>query len=410
MSGIVLDASAAVEIALWTERGKQLASVVQSSDSISVPRHFLAECANALRRLEVRGTISTAESERALSDIRAIDVDSVDVNELLGRAWEMRHNVTIPDGLYVALAERDGAPLVTGDERLTRAPQVRAEVVAPRAPSDPSPHQVEALRFASEVYLRGLWTRVLPPGAVQLISELVRGGPATRAQLDRRILASDRHGHGLKSIAWELPHLWTDAELADHEQEFGPDEDGLHTATEVIESEGRDLACQIAESDRLSAMLGVPPLRSLDQVLHFMLAANLLIERDDGSIWIDPLAPLPEEVLDLADSEQQLQAHLRWRTLFDPLGDRIIGLFEPDALNPAVLLMTSLQQLGNELEADPESVRAAILGLLEDGDFSSDADIARTSTNTAFELRVDWDRFNRSRIQITSSDQLGSSQ
>jgi predicted nucleic acid-binding protein len=47
---------------------------------------------------------------------------------LVDRAWQLRDNVSFYDGLYVALAEGLGAPLLTLDERLTRAPGLRAEV------------------------------------------------------------------------------------------------------------------------------------------------------------------------------------------------------------------------------------------------------------------------------------------
>lgn len=40
---------------------------------------------------------------------------------LLSRAWELRHNVSFYDSLYVALAELLEAPLLTLDRRLARA-------------------------------------------------------------------------------------------------------------------------------------------------------------------------------------------------------------------------------------------------------------------------------------------------
>jgi len=47
---------------------------------------------------------------------------------LLGRAWELRANVSFYDGLYVALAERLSLPLVTLDARLAKAPGIRASI------------------------------------------------------------------------------------------------------------------------------------------------------------------------------------------------------------------------------------------------------------------------------------------
>jgi predicted nucleic acid-binding protein len=41
---------------------------------------------------------------------------------LLERTWELRHNLGVHDGVYVALAEMLEAPLVTCDRRISRAP------------------------------------------------------------------------------------------------------------------------------------------------------------------------------------------------------------------------------------------------------------------------------------------------
>lgn len=47
----------------------------------------------------------------------------------LPRVWELRHNLTAYDALYVALAESLGAELVTCDARMAQASGHRARVV-----------------------------------------------------------------------------------------------------------------------------------------------------------------------------------------------------------------------------------------------------------------------------------------
>jgi len=46
----------------------------------------------------------------------------------------MRHNVTIGDGLYVAIAQRLDIALVTGDARLARAPNLGIEILDDTTP------------------------------------------------------------------------------------------------------------------------------------------------------------------------------------------------------------------------------------------------------------------------------------
>jgi predicted nucleic acid-binding protein len=46
----------------------------------------------------------------------------------MSRIWSLRANLTAYDGTYVALAEALGAVLITCDERISRAPGLRATV------------------------------------------------------------------------------------------------------------------------------------------------------------------------------------------------------------------------------------------------------------------------------------------
>jgi predicted nucleic acid-binding protein len=47
---------------------------------------------------------------------------------LLPRCWELLENLTAYDASYVALAELLGAPLVTADARLAKAPSLKCAV------------------------------------------------------------------------------------------------------------------------------------------------------------------------------------------------------------------------------------------------------------------------------------------
>ncbi|HEY9556908.1 MAG TPA: type II toxin-antitoxin system VapC family toxin [Acidimicrobiales bacterium] len=51
---------------------------------------------------------------------------------LLGRVWDLRHNLTAYDATYVAVAEALDAPLVTADGRLAGAAGPTCTVVVVR--------------------------------------------------------------------------------------------------------------------------------------------------------------------------------------------------------------------------------------------------------------------------------------
>jgi predicted nucleic acid-binding protein len=112
---VVLDASAGVEVAVWTEQGARLARHVLAADEIVVPDHFHLECASAVRRIEIRGEVSPTEAQTALDRLLDLRVRRVSTTPLLGEAWDMRHNVTVADALYVIIARLLRVALVTGD-------------------------------------------------------------------------------------------------------------------------------------------------------------------------------------------------------------------------------------------------------------------------------------------------------
>ena len=130
----VLDASAAVEIVLWTDDGSRLANQIVGADEVAVPDHFHLECAAALRRMELRGELTADDSQAALDRLLALRVRRVDTAPLLREAWATRHNLTVADALYVVTARRLEVALVTGDMRLAHAPALGVQVLTSSSP------------------------------------------------------------------------------------------------------------------------------------------------------------------------------------------------------------------------------------------------------------------------------------
>ena len=80
------------------------------------------------RRLERAGTLAAEPAIEALHDLRDLRLVRHGHSTLIDRAWALRHDLTVYDAVYIALAEALEAPLVTTDRRLASAPGHDAEV------------------------------------------------------------------------------------------------------------------------------------------------------------------------------------------------------------------------------------------------------------------------------------------
>jgi len=123
MTDLVLDSSAAVYA--LTVRSAEASSLRQRLriGTCHAPHLVGAEVGNVLRRLELAHTITSAQALTALRALpHLIDEHYPHDGPLGERAWQLRGAITFYDALYVALADGLGAPLVTADERLSRAP------------------------------------------------------------------------------------------------------------------------------------------------------------------------------------------------------------------------------------------------------------------------------------------------
>ena len=124
LTSAVLDASVAVR---WVvpERGSETAAeLLDQPIAWLAPRLMLIECAAALRRKIMARELRTEHGVQALDTLLQAVADGVLrlaededlVTSALMLALELGHKV--PDCLYLALAEREGAGLVTADRRL----------------------------------------------------------------------------------------------------------------------------------------------------------------------------------------------------------------------------------------------------------------------------------------------------
>jgi predicted nucleic acid-binding protein len=126
---IVVDASAIVELLLRTEVGLRIEKKVLSArESLHAPHLLDVEVAQAVRRFAAASTLSPERGWQALVDLADLPLTRYPHDMFLPRIWDLRHNVTAYDAVYLALAEALKAPLVTCDAKLGTAPGHSADV------------------------------------------------------------------------------------------------------------------------------------------------------------------------------------------------------------------------------------------------------------------------------------------
>lgn len=96
--------------------------------SLAAPELIDLEVASVLRRQATTGQLDRRRAQLALSDLLDLPLRRAPHRPLLARCWELRHNLTVYDAAYVALAELLDVVLVTADARLSKAPGLRCQV------------------------------------------------------------------------------------------------------------------------------------------------------------------------------------------------------------------------------------------------------------------------------------------
>lgn len=123
---LVLDASVAVKWFVPEERRPEAKALLAGGEEMMAPDLIVAEVGTGLARKARMGEVPAAGAARALSHWLAWVgegvVHLVPTVELLEGAYELSLALDhqLPDCLYLALAKREGAPLVTADERLVK--------------------------------------------------------------------------------------------------------------------------------------------------------------------------------------------------------------------------------------------------------------------------------------------------
>lgn len=125
---IVIDASAMIELLLDTELGRAVGERVFAENSRHVPHLLDIEVAQVMRRYVSAHQLKALRALEAIEDLSEFPLTRHAHTVLLERVFELRHNLSAYDAVYVALAEALGATLITCDRALARAPRLHAKV------------------------------------------------------------------------------------------------------------------------------------------------------------------------------------------------------------------------------------------------------------------------------------------
>jgi predicted nucleic acid-binding protein len=126
---IVLDASAVVELLTnGPLAGRLRDDLASRSDSIAVPHLLDVEVVSALRSLVAGQRLDSDRSERLLRDLAELPAERYGHTPLLRRVWELRHNFTADDAIYIALAEALDAVLYTSDAKLRKGHRAQVKL------------------------------------------------------------------------------------------------------------------------------------------------------------------------------------------------------------------------------------------------------------------------------------------
>jgi predicted nucleic acid-binding protein len=126
---VVVDSSALVEVLIRSWRGEACKAAIAGAQIVA-PDLIHPETVSALRGHERGGLLTPRRAREACVDLVSMPIRRVPMVGLIDATWELRQAVSVYDAFYVALAQRLGCPLVTGDLKLARVEKLGPPILA----------------------------------------------------------------------------------------------------------------------------------------------------------------------------------------------------------------------------------------------------------------------------------------
>jgi predicted nucleic acid-binding protein len=129
---VVLDASAAIEVALRRSQAARFAAVLEDADLVLAPELFVPEVVNTIWKYHQFERLSLSVCDRALEAALGLVDSLVPSKEIHAEAFLLARTTRRPayDMFYLALARREDAAFLTADAALRKESERQAIRVA----------------------------------------------------------------------------------------------------------------------------------------------------------------------------------------------------------------------------------------------------------------------------------------
>ncbi len=125
---IVVDTSAVVDLLLERPLNMALRERISGATELHAPHLIDVEFLSVLRRL-VRGQVLSVDAAAvALEQFEDLSIQRYPHETLRARIWQLRDNLTVYDGTFVALSEALSLPLIAADGGIARSHGHHAQV------------------------------------------------------------------------------------------------------------------------------------------------------------------------------------------------------------------------------------------------------------------------------------------
>lgn len=123
MKRLVLDASVAVKLLFLEEMTDTAETCLDRAQTILAPDLMLAEVGNVIWKRFRSGGIAEEAARQTFETLNRLPVQFVSVADLVGDALDLAMHLdrSVYDCVYLALAMKRSAPLVTADKRFANA-------------------------------------------------------------------------------------------------------------------------------------------------------------------------------------------------------------------------------------------------------------------------------------------------